>query len=146
MKFIKIANTISRVLLDYQKELAKIIKDAELDYIRQLGEEYNRLGYKTFINYYGYGSYEVMRQPKDDRLDKKCERKSKQLVEKIWNKSQEKLGNIINTDVYFNGADIDGTITGENGIIELRTIIASGPIQRTHFRHLLKFYPKKEDK
>ena len=143
MKFVKLANTIPQVFLDYQEELAQEIKESELKYIHELWHEYEKLGYKPFIQKYGHGSYEVMHQPKDDRLDRKCERKTKQLVEKIWNKSQDKLGNVIETNIYFNGADIDGTITGENGIVELRTIIASGPIQRMHFRHLLKFYPKK---
>lgn len=59
--------------------------------------------------------------------------------EKLIKQLQDKVGAVTNVNLQRNHNDkMDGRVTGEKGTVYLETIVAEGPIQRAHYRTLIK--------
>jgi hypothetical protein len=110
----------------------KNLRDEIIDYFRENGSS------KT-LEKYGKYNFNVLRYRSDEQIEKACASESEAYVIDLINRVTKKVGKIIDyKDIYLIGPSINGRIDGERGSTYLQTIVASGPVQRPHYRVLLK--------
>lgn len=139
---------IPPILKDLQQEIKKelletyrSIKEKIISYKQRMRENptFRKQILEEAFFLIGKSNYMFFKDKADEDIEKLADKESEFYVLDIINRVTKKVGEIIDyRDVYVNGPAINGTITGDRGSTRLQTIVASGPIQRPHYRVLLK--------
>jgi len=69
------------------------------------------------------------------KIKKDCDGKERKLRTRI----EKKAGSVKKADLYLtDNGELNGHIVGDKGIVNIETIVASGPVQCPHYRTLVK--------
>lgn len=103
--------------------------------------KYKEMGYKQFVNEYGYHAYEE-RYLTDEHIKRKNKVAAQSYIIDLVNRVKAKVGTITDysgIQLDSNGKSINGTVKGTNGTAYVETIIAGGwNVQRLHLRTIVK--------
>jgi DNA repair exonuclease SbcCD ATPase subunit len=124
----ELQNELYNKLIEQDKKL----RDDIVNYFRNFGKtdtikKYGKVNFNMFIN------------ATDKDIEKLCEKDAEYYVFDLIDRVTNKIGKITDySKLFVNGPAINGRVFGERGSVYLETIIAGGPVQRLHYRVLLK--------
>jgi hypothetical protein len=95
---------------------------------------------KEIINEFGEEKYDfgisLFREDIEKLVKKEFDAKEISLIKRIEKKTSDT--NVINSNIYENNNQLNATIEFEDGIYKIETIVASGMVQKPHYRTLIK--------
>jgi hypothetical protein len=124
----ELQNELCNELIEQDKKL----RDDIVNYFRNFGKtdtikKYGKVNFNMFIN------------ATDEDIERQCAKDAEYYVLDLIDRVTNKIGKITDySKLFVNGPAINGRVFGERGSVYLETIIAGGPVQRLHYRVLLK--------
>lgn len=134
---------IPEQLKQLQKELAEKIKNYDMNRRNFLRKQYKEIGWTEFKEKYGYKEYDyyLTRSDKDfeEMATKNAYADAKYWVLNLIYRTEKKVGQITNWNLYFATDSLNGWVEGTKGTAMIETIVAGGwNIQCLHTRVLVK--------
>lgn len=135
-------------LKELPEALLKLRDNLEITWTRQdiecrefYRQAYNQLGYKEFIKKYSSEGYSLLKST-DEEIAKEAKLSAKVYVDDLYLRVFSITGKVTVVNCVYlgeSGVNLNGTITGENGVARVKTIVAGGfNIQRLHVRTLVQ--------
>lgn len=135
-------------LKELPEALLKLRDNLEITWTRQdiecrefYRQAYNQLGYKEFIKKYSSAGYSLLKST-DEEIAKEAKLSAKVYVDDLYLRVFSITGKVTVVNCAYlgeSGVNLNGTITGENGVARVRTVVAGGfNIQRLHVRTLVQ--------
>lgn len=132
---------IPQVLIDFQNQLETEVTENWLKHFRFLkSKPYPHFSEQTPLAKQIRSAY----HSSEDEIIKDAKKYVENLVFNLFKRVCDKVGNITKVDLHINkgnlyeGNALNGTVTGDSGYVSVKSILASGEVQRLHVRVLVK--------
>ena len=125
-------------LKELQKEIEAELKEYRTNYRDQMKRDRKEMEWDEFKKKYrGVNFYKVYYQTDED-IAKESEKDAKSYVLDLVSRVQKKVGEVTKWDLYINGNNLNGRVSGTRGTAKVETILAGGyNIQCLHNRVLV---------
>lgn len=140
-KQLKLEDTIAfempEVFRECKEMLSKNWTEYDISKRDEMREYRKSVSWDEFRERYSY-STESSYDYTDEEFKKRNDRAAEDYIIDLYNRVKGEVGEVVSWDyIHLNGKALNGFIEGENGKVEVETILAGGPIRRLHQRVIL---------